>query len=68
MGKGKDFKKDKQVGGIIEVSDKGTNFNNGMASKLPVVSKIFATKEESIIFLLMESEGKTLAQYVLVEG
>lgn len=64
----KPLTKDKQVGEIKETRDKGINFKNGTANKLPVGSKIFTTKEESKMFLLVESEGKILKYYALVEG
>lgn len=64
----KSLTKDKQIGEILETSDIGTNFKDGTANELPIGSKIFTTKEESEMFLLVESEGKIIKYYALVEG
>ncbi len=64
----KDLTKNKQIGEIKEKNEDDTNFSNGTANKLPVGTKIYTTKEESDMFLIVESEGETKKYYALVEG
>ena len=60
--------KDKQVGEIKMRNDRDTSFEDEMANKLPVGAKIFSTMEKEGPILLVESEGKVLKYYGLVEG
>lgn len=64
----KDLTKNKQIGEIKEKSEDNTIFSNGTANKLPVGAKIYTTKEESDMFLIVESDGETKKYYALVEG
>ncbi len=60
--------KDEQVGEITAQNDIDTSFEDGMSNKLPVGAKVFSTKEQEGLMLLVESEGETLTYYGLVEG
>ena len=60
--------KGKQVGEIITRNDTDTNFEDEMSNKLPVGAKIFSTIEKEGPILLVESEGKILKYYAIVEG
>ncbi|MGE7925943.1 hypothetical protein ACQKND_22550 [Viridibacillus arvi] len=60
--------KDQQVGEIKTRNDTDTNFEDEMSNKLPVGAKIFSTIEKEGPILLVESEGKILKYYALVEG
>lgn len=60
--------KDKQVGEIKTRNETDTNFEDEMANKLPVGAKIFSTIEKEGPILLVESEGKILKYYAIVEG
>lgn len=60
--------KDKQVGEIKTRNDIDTNFEDEMSNKLPVGAKIFSTLEKEGPILLVESEGKILKYYAIVEG
>ncbi|WP_156423949.1 hypothetical protein [Planococcus kocurii] len=63
--------KDKQVGEIKTRNDTDTNFEDGMSNKLPVGAKIYSAEESDEVagpILLVESEGKLLKYYGLVEG
>lgn len=63
--------KDKQVGEIKTINDTDTKFEDEMSNKLPVGAKIFSVKEDGEVggpILLVESEGKLLKYYGLVEG
>lgn len=60
--------KDKQVGEIKKRNDSDTNFEDEMSNKLPVGAKIFSTIEKEGPILLVESEGKILKYYAIVEG
>ena len=61
--------KGEQVGEIKSRNTEDTNFENGMSNKLPVGAKIYSTEEnEGLMLLLVESEGKILKYYALVEG
>ena len=60
--------KGEQVGEIKTRNDTDTNFENEMSNKLPVGAKIFSTIEKEGSILLVESEGKLLKYYALVEG
>ena len=60
--------KDEQVGVIKTRNDTDTNFEDEMSNKLPVGAKIFSTIEKEGPILLVESEGKILKYYALVEG
>lgn len=63
--------KDEQVGEIKTRNDTDTNFEDGMSNKLPVGAKIYSAEESDEVagpILLVESEGKILKYYGLVEG
>lgn len=60
--------KNKQVGEIKTRNDTDTNFEDGMANKLPIGAKIYSTKEKEGPILLVESEGRILKYYALIEG
>ncbi|AQU79582.1 hypothetical protein [Planococcus faecalis] len=63
--------KDEQVGEIKTRNDTDTNFEDGMSNKLPVGAKIYSAEESDEVagpILLVESEGKLLKYYGLVEG
>lgn len=60
--------KNKQVGEIKTRNDTDTNFEDGMANKLPIGAKIYSTKEKEDPILLVESEGRILKYYALIEG
>ncbi|WP_243458061.1 hypothetical protein [Sporosarcina sp. Te-1] len=60
--------KDVQVGEIKTRNETDTNFVDEMSNKLPVGAKIFSTIEKEGLILLVESEGKILRYYALVEG
>ncbi|MDJ0331609.1 hypothetical protein [Planococcus sp. S3-L1] len=63
--------KDEQVGEIKTRNDTDTNFEGGMSNKLPVGAKIYSAEESDEVagpILLVESEGKLLKYYGLVEG
>ena len=60
--------KGEQVGEIKKRNDTDTNFENEMSNKLPVGAKIFSTIEKEGPVLLVESEGKILKYYAIVEG
>lgn len=60
--------KDQEIGEIIARNEKDTKFENGMANKLPVGAKIYSTKEEGDMILIVEAEGKSYKYYALVEG
>lgn len=60
--------KNEQVGEIKTRNDIDTNFEDEMSNKLPIGAKIFSTKEKEGPILLVESEGKILKYYALVEG
>jgi len=64
----KDLTKNEQIGEIKEKNEDETNFSNGTANKLSVGAKIHTTKEETDIFLIVESEGEIKKYYALVEG
>jgi len=64
----KDLTKNKQIGEIKEKNEDNTNYSNGTASKLSVGAKIYTTKEESDMFLIVELDGETKKYYALVEG
>lgn len=57
-----------QVGEIKTRNDTDTNFEDEMSNKLPVGAKIFSTIEKEGPILLVESEGKILKYYALLEG
>lgn len=59
--------KDVQIGEIKTKNDKNADFNDEMANKLPVGSKIFSVKERKDI-LIVESEGAVLKYFAIVEG
>ncbi|MFD1929015.1 hypothetical protein ACFSFY_13310 [Sporosarcina siberiensis] len=63
--------KGEQVGEIKTRNDTDTKFEDEMSNKLPVGAKIFSAKEEGEVggpILLVESEGKLIKYYGLVEG
>lgn len=64
----KSLTKDEQVGEIKTRNETDTNFENEMSNKLPVGVKIFTTKEEDEMFLVVESEGEIIKYYAIVEG
>lgn len=64
----KSLTKDEQVGEIKERNETNTDFEDETSNKLPVGSKIFTSKEGDGMFLIVESEGKTLKYYAIVEG
>ncbi len=64
----KSLTKDEQVGEIKTRNETDTNFENEMSNKLPVGAKIFTTKEEDEMFLVVESEGEIIKYYAIVEG
>ncbi|WP_066058286.1 hypothetical protein [Robertmurraya korlensis] len=59
--------KDVQIGEIKAQNDVNTEFNDEMANKLPVGSKIFSAKERTDI-LIIESEGEDYKYLAIVEG
>lgn len=63
--------KDVQIGEIKNKNDTDTIFEDEMSNKLPVGAKIYSVKKGEGIggpILLVESKGKLLAYYGLVEG
>ena len=60
--------KNEQVGEIKKRNDTDTIFEDEMSNKLPIEAKIFSTKEKEGPILLVESEGRVLKYYALVEG
>lgn len=64
----KDLTKNKQIGEIKEKNEDNTNFSDGTANKLSVGAKIYTTKEENDMFLIVESDGETKKYYAIVEG
>lgn len=59
--------KDEQVGEITVQNESDTNFENGMANKLQVGTKIFSVKERDDI-LIVETDGELLKYLAIVEG
>lgn len=60
--------KDKKIGEIKTRNGADASFEDGMANKLPVGAKIFTTKEENEMFLIVEFAEESLKYYALVEG
>lgn len=63
--------KDEKVGEITHKNEKDANFEDEMSNKLPVGSKIYSVVERKEVagpILLVESRGKLLSYYGLVEG
>lgn len=59
--------KDEQVGEIKAKNETDTNFENDMANKLQVGTKIFSVKERNDILIVKYNE-ETLRYLALVEG
>ncbi len=59
--------KDVQVGEIKTINDANTDFNDEMANKLKVGSKIFSAKERKDI-LIVENESGLFHYLAIVEG
>lgn len=59
--------KDVQVGEIKKINDANTDFNNEMANKLKVGSKIFSAKERKDI-LIVENDSGLFHYLAIVEG
>lgn len=59
--------KDVQVGEIKTINDENTDFNDEMANKLKVGSKIFSAKERKDI-LIVENESGLFHYLAIVEG
>lgn len=64
----KSLTKDEQVGEIRQRNETSTDFEDEMSNKLPVGAKIFTTKEENDMFLIVESAAGIKTYYALVEG
>lgn len=64
----KTFTKDEQIGTIMEKNDTDTNFENNMSNQLPVGAEIYTTKEESDMFLIVETDDDSFVYYAIVEG
>lgn len=63
--------KNEQVGEITTRYDPYANFENNMATQLPVGAKIFSAKESGEVggpILLVETDGKLIKYMGLVEG
>ncbi|MEI2405007.1 hypothetical protein [Niallia taxi] len=59
--------KDVQVGEIKKINDANTDFNDEMANKLKVGSKIFSAKERKDI-LIVENDSGLFHYLAIVEG
>lgn len=59
--------KDKQIGEITKRNTSNSNFENGMANKLPAGAKIFSVKERGNI-LIAQYEDREVKYLALVEG
>lgn len=59
--------KGEKVGEIKTKNEKDSKFEDGMSNMLSVGTEIFSVKERGDI-LIVESDGKTLKYYAMVEG
>jgi|SRR5690625_1020301 len=59
--------KDEKVGEIETKNEKDSKFEDDMSNMLSVGTEIFSVKERGDI-LIVESDGKTLKYYAIVEG
>lgn len=59
--------KDEKIGEIKAKIEKDSKFENDMSNTLPAGTEIFSVKEREDI-LIVESDGKTLKYYAMVEG